>query len=67
MHEKHLVKPDKSAIDEIAIRKYRLDRVRKLSEQDDIAAILLFDPVNIRYSNGSRNMQVWSSGLTGQE
>jgi Xaa-Pro dipeptidase len=67
MHETNLVKPDKTAIDEIAIRQYRLDRVRRLSEQDDISAILLFDPVNIRYSNGSRNMQVWSSGLTGQE
>ena len=60
MHEKNSVKPDKTAIDEIAIRQYRLDRVRRLSEQDDIAAILLFDPVNIRYSNGSRNMQVWT-------
>jgi len=48
MHEKHLVNPDKTAIDEIAIRQCHLDRVRRLPELVDIIAILLFDPVNPR-------------------
>jgi Xaa-Pro dipeptidase len=60
MYEKQLVKPDKTPIDEVAIQQYRLDRVRRLSGLEDVAAILLFDPVSIRYANGSRNMQVWT-------
>ncbi len=47
-------------IDQSAIRHYRLERVRSLSAIEDVAAVLLFDPVNIRYANGSRNMQVWT-------
>ena len=49
-----------ATIDEVAVRAYRLNRVRQLAEAEDVAAILLFDPVNIRYANGSRNMQVWT-------
>ena len=47
-------------IDEAAVRRYRLDRVRSLAGREDVAAVLLIDPVNIRYANGSRNMQVWT-------
>jgi len=47
-------------VDQSAIRRYRLERVRNLSAIEDVAAVLLFDPVNIRYANGSRNMQVWT-------
>ena len=47
-------------IDQVAIRRYRLNRVRAHSADNDVAAVLVFDPVNIRYANGSRNMQVWS-------
>lgn len=49
-----------SDIDLVAIRQSRLSRVRSLSAIEDVAAVLLFDPVNIRYANGSRNMQVWT-------
>lgn len=60
-----MVKPsgllsDAAPLDEQAIRNYRLERVRTLLRQHDIAAVLLFDPINIRYTNGSRNMQVWT-------
>ncbi len=51
---------DAAPLDEQAIHHYRLERVRTLLRQHDIAAVLLFDPINIRYTNGSRNMQVWS-------
>jgi Xaa-Pro dipeptidase len=47
-------------INQNSIRKYRLDRVRNHASIDDVAAVLLFDPINIRYANGSRNMQVWT-------
>ena len=47
-------------IDEAAVRRHRLDAVRSRAADNDLAAVLLFDPVNIRYANGSRNMQVWT-------
>lgn len=47
-------------IDHAAVRRYRLDRVRQEMIKRDIAACLLFDPVNIRYACGARNMQVFS-------
>ncbi|MYD76666.1 MAG: aminopeptidase P family protein [Gammaproteobacteria bacterium] len=47
-------------VNESAIQHYRINRVRTLAAQDDVAAVLLFDPINIRYANGSRNMQVWT-------
>ncbi len=47
-------------IDEAAIRSYRLDRVRRGLRAADHAGLILFDPVNIRYATGSRNMQVWT-------
>ena len=53
-----MAEPDK--IDQVAITRYRLQRLRTLSAQEDVAAVLLFDPINIRYANGSRNMQVWT-------
>ncbi len=41
-------------------RIYRLSRIRKLLRQHDCAAGLFYDPVNIRYSLDSSNMQVWT-------
>ena len=42
------------------LRAYRLERVRKQLVEEDLAGIVLFDPVNIRYATGSSNMQVWT-------
>ncbi len=47
-------------IDEAAIQRWRLQRVRSMAGAADAAGVLLFDPINIRYANGSRNMQVWT-------
>ncbi len=47
-------------IDEIAVREYRLNAVRSHAAKHDLAGVLLFDPINIRYATGSRNMQVWT-------
>lgn len=41
------------------MRHYRLDRVRARLRNLDVAGILLYDPVNIRYALDSTNMQVW--------
>jgi Xaa-Pro dipeptidase len=41
-------------------RLYRLSRIRKLLQQNDCAAALFYDPVNIRYALDCSNMQVWT-------
>lgn len=51
---------DPAPIDEAAIRAYRLGRVRAELAKRDLAGILLWDPINVRYATGSRNMQVWT-------
>ena len=53
--------PDDDLIDMGAVRAFRLGRVRKQMTRYGVDACLLFDPVNIRYASGSRNMQVFSA------
>lgn len=43
-----------------AMRAYRLQRVQQTLREQDCDAILLSNPVNIRYATDSRNMTVWS-------
>ncbi len=47
------------ALDLRRLRAYRLDRVREQLRARDYAGILLFNPINVRYATGSRNMTVW--------
>jgi Xaa-Pro aminopeptidase len=42
------------------MRAYRLGRLRAELAKRDYAAAILFDPINIRYATGSRNMAVWT-------
>lgn len=42
-------------------RLYRLGRLRRELVARDIGALLLYDPVNIRYAFDCSNMQVWTS------
>ncbi|MFT5195888.1 MAG: Xaa-Pro dipeptidase [Cellvibrionaceae bacterium] len=44
---------------ESAIRRYRLDRVRRELRKHNCMGIVLYDPVNVRYATDSTNMQVW--------
>ena len=53
--------PADDAIDLVAVRAYRLARVREQMERYGVDACLLSDAVNIRYATGSRNMQVFTS------
>ena len=48
------------SIDERAIRVFRADRVRQELRRRDHEAVLVADPINLRYATGSRNMQVWT-------
>ena len=45
----------------VAARQYRLSRLRAQLRAQDCAAILLYDPVNIRYALDACNMQVWTA------
>ena len=42
------------------LRAYRLGRLRAELAARDYAGALLYDPLNIRYATGSRNMAVWT-------
>lgn len=46
--------PESIGIDLAAVRQYRLSRVRSEMKKRDIAALILSDPVNIRYATGTR-------------
>lgn len=52
--------PESEGIDLRAVRRYRQDRVRSEMARHLIDAVILSDPVNIRYATGTRNMQVFS-------
>ena len=41
------------------LRNYRLSRVREQLRASDYSAILLFNPINMRYATGTRNMTQW--------
>ena len=48
------------SIDLVAVRGYRQSRVRQKMAEYGVDAVILSDPVNIRYATGARNMQVFS-------
>ncbi len=49
-----------SQIDMRALRAYRLGRIRGELKRLDYGGIVLYDPINIRYATGARNMTVWT-------
>lgn len=51
--------PESEGIDLRAVRLYRLGRVRAQMKRYDVDALILSDPINIRYATGARNMQVF--------
>ncbi len=50
-----------TTIDQVALRAGRLARLRSEMAARDVAAVLLTDPVNIRYASGARNMQIFTA------
>ena len=44
-----------------AMRAYRLGRLREQMRAADVAAMVVADPINVRYATDSTNMQVWCS------
>ena len=58
--DKPLISPIPDAVLNAA-RAYRLSRFRKQMARHDVAALLLYDPINIRYALDSSNMMVWTA------
>lgn len=56
--------PESDGIDLAAVRRYRQDRLRHEMALRGVDAVILSDPVNIRYATGTRNMQVFSLRAT---
>ena len=54
------------AIDESALQRWRLDRLRAELRRRDFAGALLADPINIRYATGLRNMAIWTMHAGGR-
>lgn len=52
--------PESEGIDLRQVRLYRQARVRAQMARYGVDAVILSDPVNIRYATGTRNMQVFS-------
>jgi len=48
------------ALDLARLRAYRLQRVREQLKSRELAGVLLYDPINIRYATGSVNQAVWT-------
>ena len=42
------------------LRSYRLNRVKKELEKNNLQACILFDPVNVRYALDTTNMSVYN-------
>lgn len=56
--------PESDGIDLAKVRLYRRARLRAEMAVRGIAALILSDPVNIRYATGTRNMQIFSARNT---
>lgn len=52
--------PESDGINLQRVRRYRQQRVRSEMAKRNIAAVVLSDPINIRYATGTRNMQIFS-------
>ena len=52
--------PESEGIDLRQVRLYRQARVREQMAGHSVDALILSDPINIRYATGTRNMQVFS-------
>ena len=50
--------PESEGIDLRQVRAYRQGRLREQMVKYGVDAVILSDPVNIRYATGTRNMQV---------
>jgi Xaa-Pro aminopeptidase len=53
-------------IDQTALFRYRLERLRAELRKRDYAGAVLSDPMNLRYATGTRNMALWTTHAPGR-
>lgn len=53
-------RPGRYDLDIERLHRYRVARLHGEMDKRACDALLLFDPVNIRYATGARNMQIWT-------
>ena len=53
-------------IDQTALFRYRLERLRAELRKRDYAGAVLSDPMNLRYATGTRNMAIWTAHAPGR-
>ena len=58
--------PDRTTIDLDQLRSYRLARVHAEMGAVGVGALLMFDPLNIRYATDARNMTLWKAHSWGR-
>ena len=58
--------PDRTTIDLDHLRSYRLARVHAEMGAAGVGALLMFDPLNIRYATDARNMTLWKAHSWGR-
>ena len=58
--ERDIHRPSLTYDELVALRRYRSGRVRHALVESGLDCAVLFDPINVRYASGTRNMQVWS-------
>lgn len=56
----------KAKIDQDALMRYRLERLRAELRKRDFAGAVLSDPMNLRYATGTRNMAMWTLHAPGR-
>ena len=60
------LRDNESQADMVRMRAYRKDRVQAQLKSLDYGACVLFDPINIRYTTGARNMMIWKMHSLGR-
>lgn len=58
--ERHGLAGKEYGLDVERLHRYRINRLHAEMDKRNCDALLLLDPVNIRYATGARNMQVWT-------
>ena len=58
------IKDDAPMVDMAAMRAYRLSRLQGEAQARDCAALLLLDPINIRYATGIKAGQIFATALS---
>ena len=54
------VRIELAALPPVAVERMRLHRLQSELQKREIGAVLLCDPINVRYATDCRSMQIWT-------